>query len=179
MGKNVLVISSSPRRGGNSDLLCDQFVAGTKKAGHDAEKVFLKDKKINYCQGCGVCVGGAQSCPQKDDMGEVLEAMVAADVIVMATPVYFYTMCGQMKTVIDRTCSRYTEIRNKEFYFIVTAADSNERAIERTVEEFRGFTSCLDGSIEKGIVCGTGAWGIGDIKRSEAMKLAYGMGTNV
>ena len=177
MGKKVLVISSSPRRGGNSDLLCDQFVAGTKKAGHDAEKVFLKDKKINYCQGCGVCVGGTQSCPQKDDMGEVLEAMIAADVIVMATPVYFYTMCGQMKTVIDRTCSRYTEISNKKFYFIVTAADSNKRAIERTVEEFRAFTSCLDGAREKGIVCGTGAWGIGDIKGSEAMKVAYEMGT--
>ena len=179
MRKKVLVISSSPRRGGNSDLLSDQFVAGAKNAGHEAEKVFVKDKKINYCQGCGACVGGAQSCPQKDDMGEVLEAMIAADVIVMATPVYFYTMCGQMKTVIDRTCSRYTEIGNKEFYFIVTAADSSERAIERTVEEFRGFTSCLDGSKEKGIVCGTGAWGIGDIKGSEAMKFAYEMGTNV
>jgi len=179
MSKKVLVISSSPRRGGNSDLLCDQFVAAAKKAGNHAEKVFLKDKKINYCQGCGACVGGAKACPQKDDMGGVLEAMVAADVIVMATPVYFYTMCGQMKTVIDRTCSRYTELRNKEFYFIATAADSNKRAIERTVEEFRGFTSCLDGSKEAGIICGTGAWGIGDIKGSEAMKVAYEMGTKV
>jgi len=141
--------------------------------------VFLKDKKINYCQGCGVCVGGTQSCPQKDDMGKVLEAMIAADVIVMATPVYFYTMCGQMKTAIDRTCSRYTEIKDKEFYFIVTAADSNERAIERTVEEFRGFTSCLDGAEEKGVVCGTGAWAIGDIKNSKAMKVAYEMGAGV
>ena len=85
MSKNVLVLSSSPRRGGNSDLLCERFVAGAKDAGHDAEKIFLKDKKINYCQGCGVCVGGARSCPQKDDMGELLEAMIAADVIVMAT----------------------------------------------------------------------------------------------
>ena len=179
MGKKVLVISSSPRRGGNSDLLCDQFVAGTKVAGHYAENIFLKDKKINYCQGCGACPNGGKSCPQKDDMGEVLEKMIAADVIVMATPVYFYTMCAQMKTLIDRTCSRYTELKNKEFYFIVTAADSNKRAIERTVEEFRGFTSCLDGSKENGIVCGTGAWGIGDIKGSEAMKLAYEMGTKV
>ena len=176
MGKKVLVISSSPRRGGNSDLLCDQFVAGAKKTGHDVDKVFLKDKKINYCQGCGVCVGGTQSCPQKDDMGEVLETMVAADVIVMATPVYFYTMCAQMKTLIDRTCSRYTEIRNREFYFIVTAADSNERAIDRTVEEFRGFTSCLDGAREKGIVCGTGAWKAGEIKNTDAMKQAHDMG---
>lgn len=176
MSKTILVLSSSPRRSGNSDLLCDQFVAGAKDAGHEAEKIFLKDKKINYCQGCGACLNGANRCPQKDDMGEVLEKMIAADVIVMATPVYFYTMCAQMKTLIDRTCSRYTEISDKEFYFIVTAADSNKRAMERTLEEFRGFTSCLDGSKEAGIIYGTGAWEIGDIKGSEAMKLAYGMG---
>ena len=179
MSKNILVLSSSPRRGGNSDLLCEQFVAGAKDAGHHAEKIFLKDKKINYCQGCGACLNGEKSCPQKDDMGEVLEKMIAADVIVMATPVYFYTMCGQMKTLIDRTCSRYTEIRNKAFCFIVTAADSNQQAMERTLEEFRGFTSCLNGAKETGVVYGTGAWGIGDIKGSKAMKLAYEMGTKV
>jgi multimeric flavodoxin WrbA len=176
MSKNILVLSSSPRRGGNSDLLCEQFVAGAKDAGHHAEKIFLKDKNINYCQGCGACLNGGKSCPQKDDMGEVLEKMTAADVIVMATPVYFYTMCAQMKTLIDRTCSRYREIRNKEFYFIVTAADSNKRAMERTMEEFRGFTSCLNGSRETGIIYGTGAWNAGDIKRSEAMKQAHDMG---
>lgn len=176
MSKTILVLSSSPRKGGNSDLLCEQFVAGAKDAGHHAEKIFLKDKKINYCQGCGACLNGKKPCPQKDDMGEVLGKMVAADVIVMATPVYFYTMCAQMKTLIDRTCSRYTEIRNKEFYFIVTAADSNKRSLERTLEEFRGFTSCLSGSTEKGVVYGTGAWNAGDIKRSDAMKQAHDMG---
>jgi len=67
----------------------------------------------------------------------------------------------------------------KEFYFILTAADSNKRAMERTLEEFRGFTSCLDGAKEMGVVCGTGAWGIGAIKGSEAMKVAYEMGTKV
>ena len=63
------------------------------------KKISLKDKNINYCTGCGVCLNGEKSCPQKDDMGEVLEKMIAADVIVMATPVYFYTMCAQMKTL--------------------------------------------------------------------------------
>ena len=72
MSKNVLVLSSSPRRGGNSDLLCEQFVAGAKDAGHDAEKIFLKDKKINYCQGCGVCVGGAQILPPERRHGRGL-----------------------------------------------------------------------------------------------------------
>jgi multimeric flavodoxin WrbA len=179
MSKNILVLSSSPRRGGNSDLLCDRFVSGAKEAGNQAEKIFLKDKKINYCTGCGTCINKDKPCPQKDDMAELLEKMIAADAIVMATPVYFYTMCGQMKTLIDRTCSRYTEINDKDFYFIMTAADNNQQAMERTIEEFRGFTYCLDGAKEKGIIYGAGAWNIGDIKGSKAMSQSYEMGKNV
>ena len=176
MGKKVLVLSSSPRKRGNSDLLCDQFVKGATEAGHKAEKIFLKDKKINYCTGCGTCYNGAKRCPQKDDMAEILEKMISADVIVMATPVYFYTMCGQMKTMIDRVCSRYTEVTGKDFYFIVTAADNSKPAMKRTIEEFRGFTSCLNGPTEKGIIYGIGAWNIGDIEKSDAMNKAFDMG---
>jgi multimeric flavodoxin WrbA len=179
MSKKVLVLSASPRKGGNSDLLCDQFMNGTREAGNQAEKIFLRDKKINYCTGCGACQSNGGKCVQKDDMAEVLDKMVNADVIVMATPVYFYTMNGQMKTVIDRTCPRYTEIRNKDFYFIVAAADSSKRAMERTLEGFRAFTSCLSRPKEKGIIYGTGAWKIGDIKGSKAMSQAYDMGKKV
>jgi len=179
MSKKVLVLSASPRRGGNSDLLCDQFINGSRETGSIAEKIFLKDKEINFCTGCGTCFNEGKGCPQKDDMAEVLEKMIAADVIVMATPVYFYTMNAQMKTLIDRTCARYREINNKEFYFIVTAADNNQRAMERTIEGFRGFTYCLNGAKEKGTVYGTGAWKAGEIKRSKAMNLAYEMGKTV
>jgi multimeric flavodoxin WrbA len=112
-------------------------------------------------------------------MAEVLEKMIAADVIMMATPVYFYTMNAQMKTLIDRTCPRYTEISNKEMYFIVTAADDRKQAMERTLEGFRGFTSLLSGAKEKGIIYGTGAWHLGDIKTSRAMAQAYEMGKTV
>ena len=179
MSKKVLVLSASPRKGGNSDLLCDQFMLGVKEADNQAEKNFLRDKKINYCVACDACRGNGGSCVQKDDMAEVLDKMISADVIVMATPVYFYTMDAQMKTLIDRTVARYTEIRNKDFYFIVTAADGRKQAMERTLEGFRGFTSCLSGAKEKGIVYGTGAWNKGDIKGSQAMKQAYEMGKNV
>lgn len=175
MSKKVLVLSASPRRGGNSDLLCDEFIKGTREAGLQAEKVFLKDKKINYCTGCGIC-SKTKICSQKDDMSEILEKMVKADVIVMATPVYFYAMNGQMKTLIDRTCPRYSEIKDKEFYFIVTAYDSSHQKMQRTLEEFRGFTSCLEGPEEKGVIYGTGAWNIGDIKGTPAMSQAYQMG---
>jgi len=178
MNKKVLILSSSPRKGGNSNLLCEQFILGAQEAGHHAEKISFSDKKINYCIGCGTCFGKGR-CSQKDDMAELLEKMIAADVIVMATPVYFYTMCGQMKTLIDRTCARYTEITNKEFYLIITAAVNNKKAMERTIEEFRGFTSCLNNPKEKGIIYGTGAWNIGDIKKSDSMKKAFEMGNNL
>ncbi len=177
MSKKVLVLSASPRKGGNSDLLCDQFMLGAKEAGHTVEKIFLRDKEINYCTGCGACLG--KDCPQEDDMAEVLEKMITSEVILMATPVYFYTMNGQMKTLIDRTCSRYTEINDKDFYFIATAADDSKQAMERTLEGFRGFTSCLEGAKEKGIIYGTGVWNMGDIKESKAMEQAYEMGKAV
>jgi multimeric flavodoxin WrbA len=179
MSKKVLVLSASPRKGGNSDLLCNQFMRGAKEAGNQAGKIFLRDKKINYCTGCGTCQSNGGKCVQKDDMAEVLNKMIAADVIVMATPVYFYTMNGQMKTLIDRTCSRYTEISDKDFYFIVAAADTSKKAMESTLEGFRAFTSCLTRAKEKGVIFGTGAWKIGDIKGSKAMPQAYEMGKKV
>ncbi len=128
---------------------------------------------------CDVCKNNGGICDQEDDMFEVLDKMIAADVIVMATPVYFYTMDAQMKTLIDRTYSRYMEIRNKDFYFIATAAVRNKQALERTIEGFRGFTSVLNGPKEKGIIYGTGAWNVGDIKGSKAMDEAYEMGKAV
>lgn len=177
--KKVLVLSSSPRRGGNSDLLCDEFVKGAVQSGNAVEKIFLKDKKINYCTGCGVC-NDTHVCVQKDDMADILAKMVEADVIVFATPVYFYSMCGQLKTLIDRTVPRYTEITDKEVYFIVTAADTEEANMRRTIESIRGFTEdCLDGAKERGIVYGVGAWKVGEIKNTAAMKQAFDFGKNV
>ena len=176
MSKKVLIISASPRKGGNSDALCDQFLLGAKEAGHNVEKVFLRDHKINYCLGCGVC-NNTHVCVQKDDMKNLLEKMVNADVIVLATPVYFYTMDAQLKTFIDRCVSRYTEISNKEIYFIVAAADTNKDNLAPAIEGLRGFTrDCLEGSKEKGIIYGTGAWQIGEIKTLPAYKKAYEMG---
>lgn len=113
-------------------------------------------------------------------MTDLLDRMVMADVIVMASPVYFYTMDAQMKTLIDRTVPRYTEIANKDFYFIVSAADTDEYMLERTIEGFRGFTEdCLTATHEKGIIYATGVWQAGEIKDRPAMKQAYEMGKQV
>lgn len=178
MKKRVLILSSSPRRGGNSDLLCDEFMKGAEEAGHSMEKIFLRDKKINYCTGCGVCYSG-KACSQKDDMGGILDKMIAADVIVLSSPIYFYTMCAQLKTLIDRCCSRYTEIKNKDFYYILTAADAARNAVDKAVVEFQGFLDCLDHPQLKGIIYGVDAWNIGDIKTKPAMQESYETGKNI
>ena len=174
--KKAIIISSTPRRNGNSDILCDQFIKGADEKGIITEKILLKDKKINYCTGCGVCSELQKPCPQKDDMAEILQKLIDADIIVLATPVYFYTMCGQLKTFIDRCCSRYTEMTNKEFYFIVTAADDSIPAMQSTIDGFKAFLSCLTDPEIKGVVYGVGAWKTGEINNTSAMHEAYEMG---
>ena len=177
--KKVLILSSSPRRGGNSDTLCDQFLRGAVDGGNDVEKIFLRDKKINYCNGCSVCSLHGKPCPQNDDMAEILEKMLAADLIVMATPVYFYTMSAQMKTLIDRCCGLYTEMKDKEFYFIVTAAEEDQEKMWRTIDTFQGFLDCLENPTVKGVIFGLGVWHVGEIKDKPSMQQAYEAGKNL
>ena len=107
------------------------------------------------------------------------ERMVDADVIVMATPVYFYTISAQMKTLIDRCCGRYTEMNGKEFYFIVTAAEDDRKKMLRTIDTFQGFLDCLEDPVIKGTVFGLGVWHKGEINGNPAMKDAYQMGKQV
>ena len=178
MGKNVVIISSSPRKKGNSDLLCDSFMKGARESGHTVTKILLRDMIIGGCYGCYTCERTG-ACVQKDDMTEVLDKLVKADVIVMASPVYFYTICSQMKQLIDRCIARWLEFHNKEFYYIVTAADTDQANLVRAVECFRGFAECLDGSEEKGVIYGAGAQNKGDVETMPVMQEAYEMGKSV
>ena len=179
MSKKVLVISASPRKDGNSDLLSDQFILGAEEAGNTAEKIFLKEYMVNYCRACDACQNNGGVCIQDDDMSNILDKMIEADVIVLATPVYFYTMNAQLKTLIDRTYARYISIADKEFYFIATAAVQDKKAMMRTIEGLRGFTSVLSGAEEKGVIYATGVWKKGDVKGTKFMEEAYEMGKAV
>lgn len=101
MSKNILVISTSPRKGGNSETLADEFVRGAQEASHNLEKVCLYDKTIGFCRGCLACQKTRQ-CIIHDDADIIAKKMLTADVIAFATPIYYYEMCGQMKTMLDR-----------------------------------------------------------------------------
>lgn len=176
MNKRVLILSSSPRKGGNSDTLCEEFRRGAAEAGNDVEKIFLADKTIHYCTGCSACSLYGKPCAQQDDAAEIIGKMVAAEVIVMATPVYFYTMSAQMKTLIDRCCGLYTRMGKKEFYFIVAAAEEEREKMMRTIDTFQGFLDCLENPIVKGTIFGLGVWQAGEIIGSPAMQEAYETG---
>ena len=175
MSKKILILSGSPRKDGNSERLCKQFMAGAEAAGHTVEMVSLREKKVAYCVACYAC-RKLKKCAQKDDANEIIEKMIGADVLVLASPVYFYSIAAQLKALIDRCVSRYTEIKNKEFYFIVTAAEKTSEVAVRTIEDMRGFVDCIDGAKERGIVYGVGAWEKGDIEGMPAMETAFEMG---
>ncbi len=175
---NVLAISSSPRKGGNSDVLCDEFLKGAAEAGHKTQKIRLAEKTIAPCVACYGC-GTSHVCVRKDDMAEVLEALKAAEVIVLASPVYFYSVCAQMKTMIDRCLADYQAIKDKTFYLIVTAADPQHSAAAETLADFRGYLRCLPGAREAGVILGTGTWDKGDVYRHPALKQAYELGRSI
>ena len=99
--------------------------------------------------------------------------------IVMASPVYFYSIDSQMKAVIDRSVARWTNIRNKEFYYIMTAAEDSSDVMDCTLECFRGFARCLDGAREMGVIWGKGVYEAGAIKEMPVMQEAYEMGKQI
>lgn len=179
MSKKVLILSGSPRKGGNSDLLCDEFAKGAKEAGNEVEKIRVSEKKIGYCSACYYCVQSGGVCAKKDDMAEILQIMIDADVIVLSSPVYFYSIDAQLKALIDRTVARWTEVKNKEFYYIATCADSGRESQETTLACFRGYADCVQGAKEMGVIYGTGVYKMGEIKDTSIMKEAYEMGLSV
>ncbi len=178
--KKVLILSGSPRKGGNSDILCDEFMRGALGAGNEVEKIFVAGKKITPCVGCYYCREHGGRCALNDDMADILQKIIDCDVLVLSSPVYFYSICAQLKAVIDRTVARWTEIANKDLYYIATAAENDEDTLDITLSCFHGFAMCIDGYEEKGTLYGKGVADKGDVlQRPELMQIAYEMGNSV
>lgn len=179
MSKKVLILSGSPRKNGNSDLLCNEFMKGAVESGNIVEKIQVSEKKIGYCSACYYCTKSGGKCAIDDDMTEIMQKIIDSDVLVLASPVYFYSIDAQLKALIDRTVARWTEVKNKEFYYIATAAESDDSALECTIQCMRGFADCVDGAVEKGVIAAGGFYEAGEIKNSDYMSKAYEMGKNV
>ena len=175
--KKVLVISGTPRLQGNSEVLCEKFAEGAKEAGNSVEMISLRGKKIGFCTGCYACQSG--KCPFMDDTQAIIEKMLAADVLVLGTPVYFYTMCAQLKALIDRSVMVFPRIAGKDFYYIMTMADTDEANFRGTLEALHGFMLCCENSRECGTIGAAGVYEKGEIQRHPALRRAYEMGKSI
>ena len=138
MSKKVVIISSSPRKGQNSDTLCDEFLRGAQDAGNGAVKYFLEDIEFSSCKACYKCKTPEMKCFQDDGIAEILDDMMDADVIVYATPVYYYEMCGTLKMFFDRCYPIFRHLENKDFYIILAAGSSCGDALTG-LKSFIGF----------------------------------------
>ena len=177
--KKILIIASSTRRNGNTDLLAQQFARGAEENGNQVEMLFLRDYTIDYCLGCWMCYNNNGDCIQKDDIKKLYPKLIEADVIVFAAPTYFYSIDGRMQTFLDRMITTYGKMRDKDFYYITASQDSNRQSLESVFETFHGFARCFSEIREKGRIYGVGADLKGDVKSTPAYKEAYEMGKTI
>lgn len=166
--KSVLILSSSPRRGGNSEQLCLQFKKGAEETGNTVEMLNINDYDIRYFDQREY--DRQASAALTDDAAAIIAKMKEADVIVLSSPVYFNNMTGQMKALIDRVYGYEKDLNGKEFFYISTSTDRSEEGVNCVFDAFHGFAVCLYGSVERGAIKGNGARNRGDINSHPAMQ---------
>lgn len=179
MSKHVLVISTSPRKGGNSDTLADEFVRGAQEASNQVEKVTLYDKTIGFCKGCLACQN-TQRCVIRDDADSIAQKMLTADVIAFATPIYYYGMCGQMKTMLDRANPLFpSDYQFRDIYLLAAAAEEDEHTVDGAVTGLQGWIDCFEKTHLAGTVFAGGVTSVGEIQNHPVLNQAYELGKHV
>lgn len=173
---NILIISGSPRKDGNTELLVKAFTKGISQK-HQVEIVSVHDYKVNPCLGCNACFKSeGNTCAQKDDMAVVYEKMSRADMLVIASPVYFYGLSAQLKAIIDRC---HNPIRDtfhiKKMALLLVGAASLPELFDAILKE---YSLCLKffGIEDAGKVLVRGVKDKGDIKNANALDEAYELG---
>lgn len=176
--KNVLVISTSLRSGSNSDALAEEFAKGAQAAGHHVKKISLVDKELHFCRGCLACLKTGV-CTIKDDAVWIAQQLAAADVVALATPVYYYEMAGQMKTLLNRMNPLYdTDYRFRDVYLLAAAAEAEESAMDGAVNGLSGWIACFPQCSLKGVVRATGVDKAGAVAGTPFLGQAYALGKN-
>lgn len=177
--KKILIVSSSPRKDGNSETLAKRFAEGAVAAGNDVKFISVRDIGLKFCTGCLYCQSH-DKCVLNDAMNSLYPEFENADVLVFATPVYYYSVSGQLKTFLDRLNPLYPRKNKfKEVYLLVTAADDDENAINGSVSDVKGWVDCFDGVEFKGVLRGVGVYGKDEILKTDYPDKAYEAGKNV
>ena len=176
MSKKVVVLSTSLRNNSNSELLAKSFVEGAKESGNEVEYITLKNKDIRFCIGCLACQKTGH-CVIKDDVADIMNSVINADVVVWATPIYYYEMSGQMKTLIDRLNPMYSkDYKFRDVYLLATAAEEGDEVFEKAITGLNGWIDCFEKARLAGTVFAGGVTSVGEIQGHPALKQAYEMG---
>lgn len=177
--KKVIVISTSLRVGSNSDMLADKFTEGALHAGHDVEKISLAGKNISFCRGCLACQKLGR-CVIDDDANGIMQKVLNADVVVWATPIYYYEMSGQMKVMIDRMNAMYPlDYKFRDVYLLTTAAENEPEVPRRAESGLTGWTDCYPKCRLAGTLFCGGVDAPHAIEGNEKLQIAYEMGLHV
>ena len=182
MSKSVLILSASPRKNSNSDLLAEEFARGAREKGHTVEKISLTGKTLQFCKGCLICQSKKDGrCVMRDDADAIVQKLAKADVLVFATPIYFYEMSGQMKTLLDRTNPLFpVDYAFRDIYLLATAADEDESAMDGAVKGLEGWISCFEKCHLAGVVRGVSCNEAGSVREHpEQLKTAHDMGNTL
>ena len=177
--KKVIVISTSLRHGSNSDMLADKFMEGALSAGNEVEKISLVGKDIQFCKGCLACQKLGR-CVISDDVNGIMAKVLEADVVAWATPIYYYEMSGQMKTLIDRMNAMYPlDYKFRDVYMLTTAAEDEEFVPKRAEAGLTGWIDCYEKSRLAGaLFCG----GVNDAREIEGnakLQEAFELGKSI
>lgn len=180
MRGKVLIVSASLRAGSNSEILAEECARGARDAGCETELISLKGKQIRFCIGCLSCQNTG-SCVLKDDVPEIMEKVKNADVLVFATPIYYYEMSGQLKTLLDRLNPLYgSDYAFRDVYLIAAAAEDGQDTFAKAYSGLQGWTDCFEKAELKGAVTGGG---IGDARdaadHADMMAKAYALGRSL
>ena len=178
--KKVVIISSSLRKNGNSEILAFEAAKGAKDAGNEVEILLLRDKTINFCRGCLACQK-LLKCVIKDDMAEMIEKVKTADAVIFATPIYYYEMSGQLKTFLDRCNPIYPqEYAFRDIYLLSSSAEEGQEPAARAVSGLKGWIECFEKAKFAGSFNAGGVNAPNDVlKNAEMLKAAYDMGGNI
>ena len=138
------MITTSLRAKSNSDRLAEELIRGAKDAGHEVEQISLKGKEIRFCIGCLSCQK-TQKCVLKDDAVRIAEKVKEAETLVFVTPIYYYEMSGQMKTLLDRMNPLYpSDYKFRKVYMLSVAAEDEDYVPEKAVSGLQGWVDCFE-----------------------------------
>lgn len=175
----IVVLTGSPRMNGNSNCLAEHFIAGAEEAGHSVYRFDCARHKVAACLACNSC-GMNGPCVQKDDFELVRPHIIEADMIVLATPMYYFGFSAQLKTVIDR-CYAINGIINgapKKIALLMAYADNNKVKEDTLLMHYRTLARYM-GWEDAGVVVAPGVWTAGAIRNTGYPEEAYRLGKSL